>query len=80
LGSSILAPYKNQSKDDMLSPLMYLDGLNRSTRGWEHRGKILDVKLMSILKEYMSSTEQLSVNKREYPLYASQPNLEEKLR
>jgi hypothetical protein len=27
LGSSILAPCKNQSKDDMLSPLMNLDGL-----------------------------------------------------
>jgi hypothetical protein len=28
-GSSILSPCKNQSKDDMLSPLMYLDGENK---------------------------------------------------
>jgi hypothetical protein len=27
LGSSILAPCKNQRKDDMLSPLMYLDDI-----------------------------------------------------
>jgi hypothetical protein len=27
MGSSILSACQNQSKDDMLSPLMYLDGL-----------------------------------------------------